>query len=517
MSIDLNWEAATSGPDGEQLAERIRSFIHDKFQQVPLPRFIRSVNVHSFAFGSIAPELEIKDICDPFPDFYEESDSEEENDDQQDSASADAFSDRVGTVLSTNENSSRVTIDKNGREAHENYNPAHKDDLRTSQWVRGSSMNSDYGHSAPLRPPVGLGDHLSAQFRSGTPSILPGVTSNLGYHLMIGNLSGTQTPLAAVASGGSPFGTGWPDAMLRGINNQPSSSNALEKDREDVSRRTEFYNAGRHETGSLSRPSTANTNPTQLSHGHSVAGTSSNNTSNDPTVIYNDQVSSTATTRTTAAAHGMRGNHDEETPPSPTPHMRERRPEDFQVICRMKYAGDVKLSLTADILLDYPMPSFVGLPLKLNITGITFDGLAVVAYTRRRTHLCFLSPEDADALLGDEQDDEAHRRHQQQQQQQQSDRHHHVHPMTDAAGTTSPGMANHTGGGNDFEKSHLPHSRRRFGSLLQQIRVDSEIGRKEDGKQALKNVGKVERFVLDQVRRIFEDEFVYPSFWTFLV
>jgi distribution and morphology protein 12 len=53
--------------------------------------------------------------------------------------------------------------------------------------------------------------------------------------------------------------------------------------------------------------------------------------------------------------------------------------------------------------------------------------------------------------------------------------------------------------------------------LLQEIRVESEIGRKEDGKQVLKNVGKVERFVLAQVRRIFEEELVFPSFWTFLV
>jgi hypothetical protein len=27
----------------------------------------------------------------------------------------------------------------------------------------------------------------------------------------------------------------------------------------------------------------------------------------------------------------------------------------------------------------------------------------------------------------------------------------------------------------------------------------------------------VEKFVLEQIRRIFEDEFVWPSFWTFLV
>jgi distribution and morphology protein 12 len=52
---------------------------------------------------------------------------------------------------------------------------------------------------------------------------------------------------------------------------------------------------------------------------------------------------------------------------------------------------------------------------------------------------------------------------------------------------------------------------------LHEIKVESEIGQRENGKQVLKNVGKVEKFVLEQVRRIFEDEFVYPSFWTFLV
>lgn len=47
--------------------------------------------------------------------------------------------------------------------------------------------------------------------------------------------------------------------------------------------------------------------------------------------------------------------------------------------------------------------------------------------------------------------------------------------------------------------------------------MESEIGRKESGKQSLKNVGKVERFVLEQVRRIFDEEFVWPSFITLLV
>jgi distribution and morphology protein 12 len=163
--------------------------------------------------------------------------------------------------------------------------------------------------------------------------------------------------------------------------------------------------------------------------------------------------------------------------------MRERRPDDFQVLCHAKYAGDVRMSLTAEILLDYPMPSFVGLPLKLNVTGITFDGVAVVAYIRKRVHFCFLSAEDADALLGSE---------------------------TKGQGSQNPGEDGRPKSGADREQ-------KRQGGLLQEIRVESEIGRKEDGKQVLKNVGKVERFVLAQVRRIFEEELVYPSFWTFLI
>ncbi|KAI5306240.1 Mitochondrial distribution and morphology protein 12, partial [Ascosphaera pollenicola] len=78
MSFDINWEEATSGPDGEELAERIRSFIHDKFQQIALPRFIRSVEVSSFNLGTVPPELEIKDLSDPFADFYE-ADSDDED------------------------------------------------------------------------------------------------------------------------------------------------------------------------------------------------------------------------------------------------------------------------------------------------------------------------------------------------------------------------------------------------------------------------------------------------------
>jgi len=169
----------------------------------------------------------------------------------------------------------------------------------------------------------------------------------------------------------------------------------------------------------------------------------------------------------------------------------------MQAVFRIRYAGDVKLLLTADILLDYPMPSFVGIPVRLSITGLTFDGVGVLAKIRKRVHFCFLSPEDAVAAVGEDE-------------------------MGSGSGSGS-------GSGLDREGQHRAgqggqHQHQvgnggstKIGGLLQEIRVESEIGQRESGKQSLKNVGKVERFVLEQVRRIFEEEFVYPSFWTFLV
>ena len=162
----------------------------------------------------------------------------------------------------------------------------------------------------------------------------------------------------------------------------------------------------------------------------------------------------------------------------------------MQAVFRIKYSGDIKLMLTAEILLDYPMPSFVGIPVKLNITGLSFDGVGVVAYIRKRVHFCFLSPDDALTAIGDDDDDD-----------------------TEEPNSTDPGMNTST----TTPKEKKATKGGRMGGLLQEIKVESEIGQREGMKQSLKNVGKVERFVLEQVRRIFEEEFVYPSFWTFLV
>lgn len=429
MSIDINWDTITGGADGSARAEKIRAFIHDRFQQVTLPRFIRSVHVHSFDFGNVPPAIEIKDICDPLPDFYEEDEDCSEEDDD-----ADGVEEPDDGHNTTNEQSKHLSKERRLRDASRD---ATNNEGRTSRQPSMAPSSLNTRPTAFRHPTEQLGANLFP--RVSTPGI-PGGTSNLNYfHLPLGaGLSGATTPLAAVAG-----------AQIQGWLDNPHG------------RPTTPTNKRLHHAASMnSLTLTPQSNPDP-----STPRPSSQHKHDDER------------RNSLAESNDSSSQHDHERTPSPSqPRIREKSPEDLQVVTHVQYSGDIKMSLTAEILLDYPMPSFVGIPLKLNITGLTFDGVAILAYIKRKAHFCFLSPDDADALVGRE------------------------YLQTDLQG---PG-------------SNLAQ-RLKIGGLLENIKVESEIGGQGSGKQVLKNVGKVESFVLEQVRRIFEDEFVYPSFWTFLV
>ena len=288
--------------------------------------------------------------------------------------------------------------------------------------------------------------------RSGTPGI-PGGTSNLSYfHLPTSGLPGTQTPLAALAGGNALSTAGWID-----------HSNHLAGP---------SHSTGSQHQGGFTTPPRPSTSSSLASPPDILSP------DRDPPGLFND-----------AVKVSDRPGDDASTSLSPD---QQASSNDLQVVSRVRYNGDVKLIMTAEILLDYPMPSFVGIPLKLSITGVKFDGMAILAYIRKRMHFCFLSPEDASMFPeaemqdGETQDDSQHHR------------------------TNNSAPDNfHLGSSNSHTQVES--------SLLREIHVETEIGRQESGKQALKNVGKVEKFVVEQVRRIFEEELVFPSFWTFLV
>ncbi|KAG8533957.1 uncharacterized protein KY384_001699 [Bacidia gigantensis] len=447
MSIDINWETLTSGSQGEDLAHTVRDFIHDRFQQVQLPRFIRSVEIHSFSFGSECPSIDIVDITDPHPAFYED-DSSDSSSSQEDAHSEELTSPR--------------------RAPNHQLPPLQPPHARAT-------------HFPNLQPQLQSGQ--TSPLRSGTPGI-PGGTSNLSYfHLPLrqGLGSGTATP--------TPFTPTFPWPH-NATSEQPYHHH--------------------------NRPPTPP--PPQTPWADPV---SPPRTTSRPQVKSPDpdaQVDGYFNSRNPKKTQG-RSEENGNTP----------NPLDLQLTLHISYSGSLSLSLTAEILLDYPMPSFVCLPLRLTVTNVEFDGVGLLAYLNptpnpnpspakdardggrnevdegdesgRRVIFSFLPPEEGRLTL---------------------------------ASTSTATTATSSLNSDDAPSTNQVRERKSGGSglgaLINAIHVESEIG-KQGGEQGgaggaggaeqkqppLKNVGKVERFVVEQVRRIFEGELVWPGWWTFLV
>lgn len=531
MSIEIDWETLTTGPEGQALGQSIKEFIHEKFQQVELPRFIRSVHVHAFDFGKECPVVELKDICDPLPEFYERDDDDDDDNEDENDGDEGSEGDDEREPEREQEHGQRHGHDEEHVVEHlRSWTRYPRDEpppppplAKTAMAVAPFSLSSlsspspsssspssaplPTSHNLPPPPPpprhhhqiaprpagpaglrlnLGFTDHAATtplSFpRSSTPGI-PGGTSNLSYfHLPLSaGLSGTQTPLAAVAGGGTSFATGSWDYFGLSARNRHHPLPTPPPQQKEV-----YRPAADEHPDPATRPSTATADPT-----NPWQSAKSKFPPPPPPPPPSQPAQPTPP------------HHPTSSPPSPTsPTSPSPDPMDTQIVLHIAYDGSVRLSITAEILLDYPMPSFVGIPLHLNITGLTFDGVALIAYLRKRAHFCFLGPDDAQVLVGipttcceSSGDDDP-------------DDHDAIKLKGTAAaaeGTTiKPKTPSRPPGG-------------LFGNLLQKIQVESEIGRQEGGKQVLKNVGKVEKFVLEQVRRIFEEEFVWPSFWTVLL
>lgn len=134
----------------------------------------------------------------------------------------------------------------------------------------------------------------------------------------------------------------------------------------------------------------------------------------------------------------------------------------LQAHLRLAYSGNLSLGISTSLLINYPSLGFMSLPLSLTLTGLAFDGTLVVAYEggRRRVHLSILDPGPTEGGGGG------------------------------GGGKETPGMR-----------------------VLRSVVVESEVGQAD--KHVLKNVGKVEKFVLEVARKTIESELIFPCVLTF--
>ncbi|RSH88179.1 Mitochondrial distribution and morphology protein 12 [Apiotrichum porosum] len=163
-------------------------------------------------------------------------------------------------------------------------------------------------------------------------------------------------------------------------------------------------------------------------------------------------------------------------PPSPPAHpvgLPETRPNPLpsvQIHMRLDHASNMSLTLTTSLQVNYPSPLFMSLPLKLVITGLTLAADLVFAYsgTKHRVHVTIVD-------TGEDQ------------------------PPT-------PGHGGH--GLHGMPTGHYAIGQR----VLPNLHIESDIGSAD--AHVLRNVGKVERFIVDVVRKTLVEELVFPNFQT---
>ncbi|KAJ3220510.1 Mitochondrial distribution and morphology protein 12 [Clydaea vesicula] len=121
----------------------------------------------------------------------------------------------------------------------------------------------------------------------------------------------------------------------------------------------------------------------------------------------------------------------------------EKKDEDVQIEILIEYYGNMKLTITTELHINQPTPSFMVLPVTLSLTGFSFSAIAILAYLRKRINFCFKESDTGESLLKD-------------------------------------------------------------------INIDSEVG--DTSRQVLKNVGKIERFIVEQIRKLIDEFLTFPSY-----
>ncbi|KAI5955984.1 hypothetical protein KGF57_003470 [Candida theae] len=377
MSFDINWDNLKNDPG---ISNSIKEFLHDQLQNITLPSYISNLQVVEFSLGDIPPEVIIRHIGDPFPDFYASEDDDPKGDtessflgNEHEKNDEDDDDDEEEEEDDDDDDEDDDDDDDDDEEGNEYPN----DKLSTiSEGI--SFLDTSEEHPSKL--------HHSKESHGSIPARPPILASKESFQSVLHpyGVSGILGSVNATASG---TGTETPTHIL---------------------------------------------NPNNLSS----------------KVVPKILSKSDAKTSKTSV-------------------------NDIQFIVEINYKGDMHIDLLVTLLVNYPSPKFISLPIKLHVTDLVVHSIATIAHLNNSIFISFLCD------------------------------------VNDDFDVTGPASNASTPGGNIVDYYfHDPHSKERI-DVIKKIRIESEIGEVENN--VLRNVGKVEKFLMEQIRGILREEIAWPS------
>lgn len=411
MSIDLDWTSLDA-----ELTASVVEFLSNAFTTTARPSFLGEIQVTSFSFGDSEPQLEVLEIRDVYKEFLQAQEDDDDGYGPHGSVHDEPYAaTSSGLYDDTDRHRYQGQVHRRqGRTA--DFELEHDAEYSNARGLRGGQDRDDYWETGSVLSAASLAAHALRQ------PIKPPLPSSSLFSPGLGINSKSRSYLSS------------PSIAPASERLHPNGANHANSHRP-------YHAAG----SSYSR---------NAPHAY-------NNNSHGPTP------SATAGHPASFPGHEP-GREQDDLVPTSTPFA-----PSVQVHLRVSYRGSLTLGLATSLLINYPAPNFMALPLGLTLSSLAFDGVCVVAFEgdRRRVHFSVLDPG----------------------------------PDVSGPSRTVGFVSN----GNGIRNGVGAGARAGAGArLLTDAVVESEVGQMD--KHVLKNVGKVEKFVLSVVRQTLESELVFP-------
>ncbi|KAI5454268.1 Mitochondrial distribution and morphology protein 12 [Naganishia albida] len=506
MSFEVDW---TLLADSSVLAHSFIDKINTALANASRPSFLGPIHVTEFDFGTVGPDIEIKDVGDVWKSFIEDDEEADSQDGQLGRGRArtpEHHTGPDGPIASASGASSSLyaygqyhpdeSCSRSGR--HEEQYEQARSSRRPSQDPRGGGGGGGhYPRAANGRRPS-TQHHQHAE-DDETGSVYSGILSpRLGLNRFgagIGLGAGMGVNLAGGLGNGGGLATGY---ITPGLN--PSVYSIPVSNARGASRKQQYKQYPHHLPYLQDPYSRTHDDMGETQHTPGMMTGQADTPPMDPPL--------------------------EPPPPQPLPSI--------QLLLHFTHTPNIHLTVLTSLQINYPSQMFMSLPLKLTLTGLSLNADMVLAFNgaRKRVHLSIIDDYDPStpSMTNSLASSAVHSpetgnipltgtsfgMHQSEAQDGQQN------PTTTTTTTTSRGFRPagtpapyhyqpYTPG--PATGTTVPEPLKPIGQrLLPALQIESEIGHAD--VHVLRNVGKVEKFILDLVRKTLVDELVFPNYHT---
>ncbi|GME92925.1 hypothetical protein B5S28_g1561 [[Candida] boidinii] len=531
MSFDIDWESITSD---ESISRWLTNFLNERLASISLPSYLSDLKIVKCSLGERSPEITIRDINYPFEEFYQHEDgkdirssernseqgftnnmsSDEGIDDEQELRSYSYDNRRNGRSNSLSNNSNSNSNGTTTRPNHNGGSSIKRDTLPRFELSRSPSpatvmsginptnkfqQNSSLHNNRPqtllstggLFSSVGIGG-LAQSMNSNSTVSMNGTTTDskkieINSHPMTAadnnySIDGiTDYYHGSDSKNINEMVNGDGNISINGNNNNNNNSNSSL-----MNRRYNNESINNNSLNGGNRNYNENNKLVSNNHYHN------NNTTEQFSENINHSASNYINSYQTYY-NALQNNLQQQIAYDKTMKSRDN---DIQFIVDLKFDGDIYIEVTCNLLVNFPAPDFIILPVRLKVSDLYIHSLAVIAYLDKKVFLSFLCDVD-DGESREVSQSYSHQGHYEQ----------------DLSGRENS-RTNFTASNVSSEPQSFA-SRERI-DIVRRLRIQGELGNYEgnhieDHGSILRNISKIEKFLTGTIRSLLVVELAWPS------